>query len=266
MQIPLLHGRFFLPTQDRPTSPPVIIVNQAFANHFFPGEDPLGKHITPDMSASDKPESREVVGIVGDVKRSNLTESATPEYFLPFAQIPVGPPTFALRVSGDPAIYIDTVRSLVAGIDPTLPVYSVRTNLLTRSTAQQRFQTTLLSAFAAIALLLSALGLYAVLSYMVGQRTLELGLRLAIGAQRSDILSLVLRRGLVLSAAGLALGLLASVALTRYLASLLFHTPALDPLTLVSTTALLFVVSALSSLIPSWRASRLNPNDILRQQ
>lgn len=266
MQIPLLRGRLFSAGDDQPNGPHTILINQAFAQHFFPGQDPLGKHITSNMSSTDKPESREIVGVVGNTNRNWLGEDAAPEYLLPFAQVPVGPPIFALRVAGDTVPYNETVRRLVAQIDPTLPVYSVRTNLLTRSTAQERFQTTLLSAFAAIALLLSALGLYAVLSYMVGQRTLELGLRLAIGAQRSDILSLVLRRGLVLSATGLALGLLASVALTRYLASLLFQTPALDPLTLVSTTALLFVVSALSSLIPSWRASRLNPNDILRQQ
>ena len=229
LQIPLLRGRLFSSAEDQPNGPRTILVNQAFAQHFFPGQDPLGKHITPDMSATDKPESREIVGVVGNTTRTSLAESAAPEYILPFAQIPVGPPIFALRVAGDPAPYNTTVRTLVAQIDPTLPVYAVRTNLLTRSTAQGRFQTSLLSAFAALALLLSALGLYAVLSYMVGQRTLELGLRLALGAQRSDVLTLVLRRGLLLSAAGLALGLIASFALTRYLATLLFHTPALDP-------------------------------------
>ena len=239
MGIPLLRGRTFTPAEDQPASPPTaVVVNQAFARHFFPGGDALGQHLIPDISALDTPETREIVGVVGDTSHTSLGEDPQPEYFLPFAQITPGPPTFALRVAGDPAAYNNTVRTLVASIDPTLPVYAVRTDLLARSTAQQRFQTTLLSAFAGLALLLSALGLYAVLSYMVSQRTLELGLRLALGAGRSDVLTLVLRRGLLLSAAGLALGLIISLALTRYLGALLFHTPALDPLTLIATTAL----------------------------
>ena len=142
----------------------------------------------------------------------------------------------------------------------------MRTNLLTRSTAQQRFQTLLLSAFAAIALLLAAVGLYAVLSYMVRQRTFELGLRLALGAPRANVLSLVLGRGLALCGIGLAIGLMVAAAMTRYLSTLLFHTAALDVLTFASTTLLLLVISAGSCFLPAWRASRLDPNLTLRQQ
>ncbi len=267
MGIPLLRGRVFTAAEDQSSSPPTaVIVNRSFAQHFFPGGDALGKRIAPDLFKGDTAPVREIVGIVGDTSHARLGEDPAPQFYLPYAQVIPGPPTFALRIAGDPAAYNSIIRHFVATIDSTLPVYNVRTNLLTRSTAQQRFQTTLLAVFAAIALLLSALGLYAVLSYTVAQRTVELGLRLAVGAQRNDILALVLRRGLFLSATGLAFGLLASFALTRYLVTLLVKTPTLDPLTLVATTTLLFAVSAVASLIPSWRASRLNPNDILRQQ
>jgi predicted permease len=269
LQMPLRRGRFFTSAEDQPASAPAVIVNQAFADRFFPGEDALGKRIASDLAAlsSDgKPQTQEIVGIVGNVVRNSLNEQPTPEYFLPFAQASVGPPIFALRVSGDPANYVDAVRASVARLDPSVPVYAVRTNLLARSTAQQKFQTILISGFAIIALVLSAIGLYAVLSYMVAQRTMELGLRLALGAQRGNILELILRRGLMLSIAGLAIGLCATALLTRFLATLLFATKALDAGTFVGMALLLFVISAISSLVPAYRASRLDPIDTLRQQ
>jgi putative ABC transport system permease protein len=266
MQMTLRRGRFFNATDDHPNSPPTIIINQAFADRFFRGEDPIGKRIVSDLSSSDQVESREVVGVVGNVTRTSLDEAPQPEYYIPFAQVPLGPPTFAIRVAGDPATYDNSIRTLVAQQDSSLPVFGMRTNLLARSTAQQRFQTLLISAFAGIALLLSAIGLYAVLSYMVVQRTLELGLRMALGAQRSDILSLILKRGLLLCGTGLAVGLVASAALTRYISTLLFHTPAIDTLTFTVTTLLLLTISAASCFIPAFRASRLDPNETLHQQ
>jgi predicted permease len=266
MQMTLQRGRFFNPTEDQPNSPPSIIINQAFADRFFPGQDPVGKRIVSDLSSGDKPESREIVGVVGNVHRLTLDEAPQPEYYVPFAQVPVGPPAFAIRVAGDPATYDATVRSAVAQLDSSLPVFAVKTNLLARSTTQQRFQTLLISSFAVIALVLSAIGLFAVLSYMVVQRTMELGLRLALGAQRSNILALILRRGLLLCGAGLAIGLVAAAALTRYATTLLFHTSALDALTFVTTTLLLLAISIVSCLIPAVRASRLDPNQTLHQQ
>jgi len=269
LQMPLRRGRFFTTAEDQPGDAHTVIVNQAFADRFFPGEDALGKRITSGLSSlsgDGKPEPQEIVGIVGNVVRSSLSEQPMPEYFLPFAQASVGPPVFALRVSGDPANYVDAVRASVARLDPSVPVYGVRTNLLARSTAQQRFQTLLLSGFAAIALLLSAIGLYAVLSYMVAQRTMELGLRIALGAQRGNILQLILRRGLLLSIAGLAIGLCASALLTRFLTTLLFATKALDAATFVGMALLLLAISAISSLVPAYRASRLDPIETLRQQ
>ncbi|HEY0784384.1 MAG TPA: ABC transporter permease [Acidobacteriaceae bacterium] len=266
MQMPLRRGRLFSAAEDQPHSPPVMIINQAFADRFFPGEDALGKHITSDLSSGDQPESREVIGIVQNVTHDSLTETAAPAYYIPFAQVPIIPPTFALRVAGEPAAYVETVRSLVAQQDASLPVYRVHTNLLTQSTAQQRFETLLLSGFALLALMLAAIGLYGVLSYMVAQRTSELSLRMALGAQRSQVLALILRRGLALTTAGIAIGVAASALLTRYLSSLLFKTRPLDEGTLLSVTLLLFVVSLSACLVPAWRAARLSPNEGLRQQ
>ncbi|SFS20570.1 duplicated orphan permease [Granulicella pectinivorans] len=268
MKIPLLKGRYFTAAEDQPKGPPVMIVNQAFADKFFPGEEVLGKRIKSDLSNDDPAPWAEIVGVTGNVTRIGVSESAQPEYYLPYAHATLRGPSFAMRVDKDPTAYLDTVRTLVAEQDAAVPVYatSTYTELVAQNTAQQRFQTILLTGFAAIALLLAAIGLYAVLSYMVGQRTMELGLRLALGAQRSDVLSLVLRRGLLLAGCGLAIGLVASFGLTRYMTSLLFSTKALDTVTFCGMTALLFVVAAASCLVPSYRASRLNPNDTLRQQ
>jgi putative ABC transport system permease protein len=264
LELPLRRGRFFSESDDRRGSSPTVIVNQAFVDLFFPGEDALGKRISSGLSSGDKPESREIVGVVGNVVRTSLAESPTPEYFVPFAQVTLGPPTFTLRVAGDPEKYVDTVRSAVASEDASLPVYAVRTNLIAKSTAQQRFQTLLISAFAMIALILSAIGLYAVLSYMVEQRTMELGLRIALGAQRGNVLALVLSRGMGLAVAGLVAGLGASFALTRYMATLLFATKAVDAGTFAGMTVLLFAVSVMACLVPAYRASRLDPMETLR--
>ena len=180
------------------------------------------------------------------------------------------------------ALFFEAVGSLRANVqvpsifgnhmvlqqDASLPVYNARTytELLARNSAQQRFQAILLGAFAGIALLLSAIGLYAVLSYTVTQRTLELGLRMALGAQRGSILRMVLERGLILAGIGLAVGIVASALLTRFLATLLFGTKPLDVATFVGVALLLLITSTLSCLAPAYRASRLDPNETLRQQ
>jgi putative ABC transport system permease protein len=265
MQIPLMKGRFFGETENRSKTPPVVIVNEAFARRFFAG-DALGKRMTSGLSSGDQPESREIVGVVGDVNRNGLNEEPQPEYYIPFAQVPLAPPIFALRVGENPEAYVAQVRAAVAQMDPSLPVYGVRTNLLTRSTAQQKFQTMLISGFAVIALVLAAIGLYAVLSYMVTHRTMELGLRMALGARRGDVMALILNRGLMLCGAGIVIGLVASAGLSRFLTTLLFHTTGLDALTFATTTCLLVAISTASCLIPAWRASRLDPNETLRQQ
>jgi putative ABC transport system permease protein len=269
LKVPLESGRLFTPAEDQPNSPPVVIINQALARKFFPGENAIGKRIKPGLSADDKPAPmREIVGIVGDTSLDSLANPAEAQYFVPFAQAQIGGPVYAIRTAGDPAQFTDTVRTLVAQLDPSLPVYNIRTyaNLLARNTAQQRFQTQLLTAFALIALLLACVGLYSVLSYMVTQRTQELGLRMALGAQRSDVLTLILKRGLTFAVIGLILGLGASALLTKSLAALLYRTQPLDFPTFAATTALLLALSVVACIAPAYRASRLDPNETLRQQ
>jgi ABC-type antimicrobial peptide transport system permease subunit len=220
-----------------------------------------------DVGVTDSP-IREIVGVVGDVKRSSLTEESKPEYYIPIEQGPLAPPSVAIRVTGDAASYEASVRAVVARMDSSLPVYRVRTYAedLARITAQQRFEAVLLSGFAAIALLLSAVGLYGVLSYMVGQRTKEIGLRMALGAQRSTVRNQILRQGLTLSVAGLGLGGAVAALLTRFIASLLFGVGRFDALTFAGMALLLFAVTCVASLAPAYRASRLEPMEALRAE
>jgi predicted permease len=268
LQVPLKRGRFFLPTEHQQKGPPVIIVNDAFAQKYFAGEDTLGKRMKTDLDGSGAPVMREIVGVVGNVKRTDVTESARPEYYLPYEQVPVAMPSVALRVTGDPMSYASSIRSAMASVDSTVPIYRMNSysNDLQRTSAQQRFQAALLACFAAIALLLAAIGLYGVLSYMVSQRTKELGLRIALGAQRSNVLQLILFRGLSMAIVGLCLGVAAAALLSHFISSVLYEVKPLDVLTFGGTSVVLLVVSCIASLIPAYRASKLDPNESLRIQ
>jgi predicted permease len=268
LHIPLQAGRFFLSSEQDEKGRPVAIVNEAFEKRFFSGGSALGHRMTSGLGIGDTPPEREIVGVVGNVKRQSLTEPAKPEYYIPYEQAPVATPNVALRVAGDPNSYANLVRTEMARIDSALPVYRMQSydDDLARITAQQRFQTLLLSAFATIALLLAALGLYAELSYMLSQRTGELGLRMALGASRSHILRLMLYRGLTLAAIGLGIGIASAALLTRFSTGLLYGVKPLDGATFAAMTLVLLVVSCLASLIPAWRAAMLDPNEILRSQ
>jgi ABC-type antimicrobial peptide transport system permease subunit len=211
---------------------------------------------------------REVVGVVGDTKHQGLTGEAAPMYYLPYAQAVVTNPYLVMRSNTDPGKLEEAVRKTVAQMDADVPVYQVTTleNYVSKSAAQPRFQTWLLGCFAGIALLLSAVGLYGLLSYIVVQRTFEIGLRMAIGAQRSDMLRMILRRGLRLTLAGLLAGLAASAVLTHFLTHMLYGVKPLDPVTFAAVSIVLLGVSALASFAPAWRASRLEPMNTLREQ
>ena len=267
MQIRLLHGRDFTDADNTPHSKPVALVNQAFIKKFFPNEEPLGKGVMTGLD-EDKKTFREIVGVTAIVKRSALTEKEEPEIYIPYESAPFAPVSFVLRVAGDPATYANSVTAAVTSIDRELPAYRFRTyqESLNLASAQPRFQTLLLTGFATIALLLSAIGLYAVLSYMVAQRTFEIGLRMAIGAQRSDVLRMVLHRGLSLALAGLVIGLVVSALLTNFLSHLLYGVKPLDPITFATVSIVLLAVSAAASFAPAWRASRLEPMKTLRDQ
>ncbi len=271
LQVPLKQGRFLNAQDNQATAPPVIVINQSLAQKYFPHESPLGQRIQTgfDDPGDGKPGTwREIVGVVADVKRMSISEAPQPEYYVPFAQAAVAPPFIAMRVAGDPAAYEHAVAAAVAELDKQVPVYRVRTmeEGVATSSAQPRFQALLLTAFAAVALLLAAIGLYAVLSYMVAQRTHEIGLRMALGAQRADVLAMIMRRGLTLACVGLVLGIVIATGLTRLLTDMLYGVKPLDPITFISVAAVLLVVSAIASVIPAARAANLEPMQTLRNQ
>jgi predicted permease len=268
LDIPLLSGRAFLPTDDS-KSPAVVIVNQAFARKYFSGENPVGKRIKPGIGDGVTNDVvREIIGVVGDVKRKGITAAMPAQYYLPFKQALILDPSIIIRTDGDPLSLVGPLRDQLAQVDANIPLYRISTldEYVSLSAAQPRFQTVLITFFAVMALLLAAIGLYAVLSYMVAQRTLEIGLRLALGAQREDVLGLVLRRGLILAGTGLAIGIFVSLLLTQFMAGMLYGVKQFDPLTFVGVSAVLLLVSAAASSLPAYRAARLDPMRTLREQ
>ena len=268
LRIPVLAGRAFQPTDDA-KSTPVIIVNQAFARKYFPGTDPTGQHIKVELGDGVTVEPmRELIGVVGDVKRRGITADSPAQYYLPFAQAIITSPPLEIRTAGDPVSIAGPLRAQLAEMDNSVPLYRVRTleDYVSQSASQPRFQTLLITFFAAMALLLSAIGLYAVLSYSVAQRTLEIGLRLALGAQRGDVLGLIVRRGVALAATGLAVGILVSLLLTRFMVGMLYGVRPFDPLTFVGVSVVLLLVSLIASTAPAYRAARLDPMNTLREQ
>ena len=250
-------------------APAVVIIDQAFANKYFPGENPIGKHITPGLGdgiTDNVP--REIIGVVGSVKRKGLTAEKPAQFYLPLNQAIILSPAIVIRTSGDPSTMLGPLRTVLAQMDGNVPLYRVSTvdDFVSLSAAQPRFQTVLITFFAVMALLLAAVGLYAVLAYMVAQRTLEIGLRLALGAQRESVVRLILRRGLMLAAIGLGIGIAASVVLTRFLSDLLYGVKPLDPLTFIAVSAVLMLVSLIASSAPAYRAASLDPMRTLREQ
>ncbi len=268
MGIPLLAGREFAPTET-PTSPNVVIVNQAFAKKYFPNEDPVGKHMEPELSDSDSPEPmRKIVGVVGDVKTRSLSRDARPEYFFPYQQALIGNLSMVLRTQAAPESVLGAARDAVRSMDSSLPFYSVKTmdQYLGVSVAQPRFSTLLLSIFAGLALALTALGLYGVISYSVAQRTHEIGIRMALGAQTSDVLKMVIRQVMLLTVLGWAAGITAGFFLMRFLSSQLYGIRITDPLTLLGVTIVLAAVALLACCIPARRAAHVDPLQALRHE
>jgi predicted permease len=268
LRIPVVSGREFS-ASDTTESAPVIIINQAFARKYFGDENPLGKKIKPGISdGTFKNRMSEVIGVVGSVKRAGLTEETVPQYYLPWSQCLFTWPTLTIRTAGDPLSIANAVRATVAEVDREIPVYGIKTldNVMYTAAAEPRFQTFLLTAFAGLALALAAIGLYGVLSYMVAQRSREIGVRIALGAQRGDVLGLILRRGLRLAILGIAIGLAASALLTGYMGKMLYGIEPSDPATFAVVSAILLAVSLAASGGPAWRAARVDPMNVLRDQ
>jgi putative ABC transport system permease protein len=268
LRIPILRGRDFA-AQDSSTAPRVVIVSESFARKYFPGENAIGKHLTAGLSDGvHKDAPSEIIAIVGDVKLHSLTHEAPPMFYLPLSQAGITGPSLVVRTAGDPSAIIPSVREQVNSVDHSVPIYHIAAlgDLLSDAVTAPRFTMLLLTSFAVMALLLSAVGLYAVLAYMVAQRTNEMGLRMALGAQRGDVLGLILKRGLRLAGIGLILGLAASALLTRFVSSLLFGVRAFDPVTYLAVSALLVVIALLASTAPALQAARVDPIRTLRDQ
>ena len=265
MGIRLLRGRDFTERDDN-LSAPVAVVNEALARRFFAGEEVLGKRLV--YPEGERPVTREIVGVVADLKHDNLAGERAPEVYVPFAQRPHSSMALAVRGEGDPVALAGAVRAAVREVDPGEPVYSVMTmrERLDQSLAPQRFNTQLLIAFAVAATLLAAVGVFGVLSFQVAQSRHEIGIRMALGAQRGDVLKLVVGRGLRYVLGGVVVGLATSLALTRVMSSLLFEVSATDPATLAAITLGLVGVALLASYLPARRASKVDPLTALRYE
>jgi len=267
MQVPLRAGRFFT-TEDRPGSLPVAIVSQEFASRFFAGDDPVEEHLTFRPASNLPAKEFTVIGVVGDVRYIGLDRQPVPVVFTSTDQFPASALTLAVRTRIAPHSLIAAIRREVQNLDPEQPIYHVATmeQRVSDSVGPQRFDASLLALFAAVALLLAVVGIYGVMSYWVTQRTHEIGVRVALGAQRRQLLRLVLARAAWLTIGGLAVGMLGALVLARSLSSLLFGVRPIDPLTLLAASAALAGIAFVASWQPALRAASVDPMVALRYE
>jgi predicted permease len=267
MRIPLTRGRLFT-AQEATEMRHVVVVNEAFARENFPGQDPLGKRVTINMKNDDENVPTEIIGIVGDNKHKGLDIEIEPMAFWPHPELVVSSMTLILRTRGEPTSVAAAARNVIQGLDPDQPIGEVNTmqGLMATSVARSRFNTILLAVFSVVALVMAAVGIYGVMSYSVQQRTHELGIRLALGAQQRDVLQLIVKQGVVLGVIGVTAGLLASLGLTRLMSSLLFEVTATDARTFAIVAVGLFSIVLMACYIPARRATKVNPLVALRYE
>jgi putative ABC transport system permease protein len=265
MGIPLLRGRNFNSSEEV-QSANVVLINETLAQQMFPGEDPIGKKLVIEMSDENPPD--EIIGVVGDVKHYGLDTEVRPMTYWPHPRFPYPFLSVVVRTQGDPLQLVGAVRHEVQAMDPAQPIADVRPmeQLVANSVARPRFNMLLLGIFAAVALVLAAVGIYGVMAHSVVQRTHEIGIRLALGARPKDVVRLVVGSGLALAVGGVALGLAGAFALTRLLASLLFATQPTDPVTFVSVVGVLLAVALVACWVPARRAARVDPMVALRYE
>jgi putative ABC transport system permease protein len=267
--IPLKRGRLFT-EDDKPGSPRVVMITESAARQYFPNEDPIGKTIALGWGRGPgKPRAGgEVVGILGDVKDAGLNEPNPPQIYLPFRQWPVSGMTVVLATSVPPMSLTDAVRNEVYALDGNLPVSNASTldAVVAKSISQQRFYMLLLSIFAFVALVLAAIGIFGVLSYAVSQRTREIGIRMALGAQERTVIRLIVRQAMLLVAAGVAAGLVFGLLLSQTMSKMLFDVAPTDPTTYITVSTVLGAVALLASYLPARRATRVDPIVALRAE
>ncbi|QNI34838.1 ABC transporter permease [Alloacidobacterium dinghuense] len=264
MQIPLLQGRFMQPGE-RYARAHYVLISESLVRQYFPGEDAIGKHIAPDLGEGNK--SYEIVGVVGDVLE-DLGSPAEATIYYPLYMGTERSAMLAVRTASDPMVVALPIQKIIAQMDRDLPVANILTmdQILGQSTLSQNFDAKLLLAFAVLSLLLSAVGLFGVLSYIVAQRTTEIGVRIALGARREEVLKLMLLDGLRPALIGLVIGVAASIWASRLIQSLLYGTRPLDPIVFVAVSLVLLMIAALSCVMPAWKASRIDPMQALRAE
>jgi putative ABC transport system permease protein len=269
MGIPILSGRDVAPTDTR-QSPNVVVINDVFARRHFAGENPLGNRLKLQGQERDP---LLIVGVIGNVRNLALDEQPTPEVYVPYLQDPLFPDyqramTMVVRSKSDPGAIAEPLRTAITSVDKSLPVYALKplTEHLRDSLARRRFNLILLTVFSCVALALAAVGIYGVISYGVTQRTHEMGIRMALGAKPRDVLRLVVRQAMLLALAGVGIGLIASLALTRLMKGLLFSVSVTDPITFVVISLLMTLIALLACLIPARRATKVDPLVALRYE
>jgi predicted permease len=271
MRIPVIRGRD-INEGDVDGRVPVILITESLAKQFFPNEDPIGKHLIlglEDQGRDLKPTPREIVGIVGDVRIQGLdSDLSMAAVYDPFFQMPSNYMTLTVRTGGDPTAMGPTVTNVIHSIDPELSILNISTmdQVTALSLAQRRFTMMLLMAFAGLALVLSAVGIYSVLSYAVRQRVREIGIRMALGAQIRDVVRMIVLQGMRPAVIGVVIGAAASLALGRVLASVIYGVGARDTVTFTCVTALLLGVALFASAFPAYRATQVQPVRTLREE
>ena len=269
MGVPLLKGRSFMES-DEGSAHGVVIVNERLIRQYWPGGDPIGKVLTfPGATPGDESDTLEIVGVVANVRTESISTPAKPRLYIPYQKdqrLPLM--NFAVKTVGDPMALAGAIRTEVGAVTREEAIRDVRTmeQCLAEDVSSLRCPMLLLGVFAAVAVVLASVGIYGVLSYSVSQRTHEVGVRMALGAQRSDVLRLVVRRGLALTGIGVLIGLAASLAATRTLSSLLYETRATDPVTLATVSLLLVMVALLACYLPARRATKVDPLVALRYE
>jgi len=265
---PIVLGRAFTDRDDK-NAPPVVIVSESLAKQYFPGENPIGKKIIPNGSVDPgKPPVREIVGVVKDMHLISLRLAPRPQIYFPHQQFGIGSMSIFVRTQIDPQSLTNALRRTIAELDKDVPVYRTRTltDYMSQSVAQPRLNAMLVGLFALVALLLAAAGIFGVMSYAVTQRTQEIGIRLALGAQRNDVLRLIIGQGMRFVAAGVVLGLVGVVLCTRLLQSLLFGIGATDVRTMIIVSVILSAVAFLACFLPARRATLVDPVRALRTE
>ena len=268
MGIPLIAGRTFTDA-DIQSSLQVVIVNKELANQMWPDQNPIGKRMTVGVPLSlNDVRYQTVVGVVGDVKHTSLSGDTGMQMYQPFYQAPGLGMTLVLRGKLDPTNLLDSVRNTVREIDPTLPLANVKTmdTIIYENVAPFRFNMFLLTLFAGVALVLTIIGVYGVMNYNVTQRTQEIGIRMALGAEPGEVRAMILKKGLILSLIGLAIGLVGSFAATWAMSSLLFGVSTTDPATFAGVAVILTVVALIACYIPARRATLVDPVVALRNE